>query len=117
VNYARNRHEQLIALFCIDLCTKQPPDPVMAAQLVYEYLNHPGSNEQSQAMPYQNEVMAHLCSVIRTVDDARRMKGHLTVGLDVLMSPQAREWLKPLDAIAFVEEENEAYDKYKIAAV
>jgi hypothetical protein len=87
---------ELIALFCLDLCTKEKPDPLQAACLVRDYLE-----TYSEPLPYQEMVMSGLLDAIRTPDDAVRLKDRLW--LERFRSELTDQWLKRLEARAYPE--------------
>jgi hypothetical protein len=118
--YTRSRIlvSDLKVLLCIDLCTKQPNDPIQAARIV---LNHLSENDK--ALPYQDEVMAAVSALARRPDDAESLVQSLTKEFTTL-TPAAQAWLKPLtdfteDRAAFIDAYGElmASGKVKEGAV
>jgi hypothetical protein len=79
---------ELVALFCLDLCTRENPDPLQAACLVRDYLNH-----EEGPLPYQEMVMSCLLGAMRGFDDAPPLIIKLLPGCS-----QAKQWLKRLEA-------------------
>lgn len=80
---------ELIALFCLDLCTRENPDPLQAACLVRDYLNY-----EEGPLPYQEMVMSCLLGAMRSPDDASRLMKRLLP----VRSQATNQWLKRLAA-------------------
>jgi hypothetical protein len=100
---------EMIGLFCIDLCTIEPSDPLQAARLLLRYLNLGSPFSKEQIVPYRDMAMSHLCSLMQTTDEIERLKSSLLCWLDV------EECFKALDLRKFQIRENEAYTHYKEA--
>ena len=83
------KRRELDALFCLDLCTKENPDPLQAAWLVKDYLIR-----GEEPLPYQEMVMSCLLGAMRSPDDARRLMKKMGLG----MSHATVEWSKRLSA-------------------
>jgi len=85
-----DRRQELIALFCLDLCTREKPDPLQAARLVDDHLVLVNAT-----LPCQEMVMSCLLETIRVPDDAFRLHKHL--GLSIFSSDMRKTWAKRLE--------------------
>jgi hypothetical protein len=83
------KRRELDALFCLDLCTKEKPDPLQAAWLVKDHLNR-----REEPLPYQEMVMSCLLGAMRSPDDAPRLMKIMRLG----MTQATVEWSKRLSA-------------------
>jgi len=88
--YAGNDFTNLRALFCIDLCRGTMLDPVQAARIVVRNLV-----ETRKPLPYQQEVMKCLCSLIETPEQANRAL-LAVAGNEHCKLLEVNQWLAPL---------------------
>ncbi len=113
-NYSLTRDlvKDLKVLFCIDLCTRKPSDPLQAARIVMKHLS-----ENAEALPYQDKVMDALIGAVRTPHEANDLVQTLTEKLPKT-TPVAESWLKPLttygDKVAFDESYTKLLESGKV---